>query len=87
MSENNNKDNQQKKEQQSRPPVRFGRGGPHAMMKGEKARDFKGTFKRLVQYLGKYNLLILVVLTLAGASTVFAILGPKILGSGNHPAV
>jgi ATP-binding cassette, subfamily B, multidrug efflux pump len=80
MSENNNKDNQQKKEQQSRPPVRFGRGGPHAMMKGEKARDFKGTFKRLVQYLGKYNLLILVVLTLAGASTVFAILGPKILG-------
>jgi ATP-binding cassette subfamily B protein len=80
MSENNNKDNQQKKAQQSRPPVRFGRGGPHAMMKGEKARDFKGTFKRLVEYLGKYNLLILVVLTLAGASTVFAILGPKILG-------
>ncbi|MBW6465512.1 MAG: ABC transporter ATP-binding protein/permease [Brevefilum sp.] len=80
MSENNNQDNQQKQTQQSRPPVRFGRGGPHAMMKGEKARDFKGTFKRLVQYLGKYNLLILVVLTLAAGSTVFAILGPKILG-------
>jgi ATP-binding cassette, subfamily B, multidrug efflux pump len=80
MSEDNHKDNQQKQTQQSKPTVRFGRGGPHAMMKGEKARDFKGTFKRLVQYLGKYNLLILGVLTLAGASTVFAILGPKILG-------
>jgi ATP-binding cassette, subfamily B, multidrug efflux pump len=80
MSENNNKDNQQKQAQPSRPAVRFGRGGPHAMMKGEKAHDFKGTFKRLVQYLGKYNILILGVLTLAGASTVFAILGPKILG-------
>jgi ATP-binding cassette subfamily B protein len=51
-----------------------------AMMPGEKARDFKGTFKRLVEYLGKYNLLILAVLALAAGSTVFSIIGPKILG-------
>jgi ATP-binding cassette, subfamily B, multidrug efflux pump len=80
MSENNQKDNSQSKTEQSRQPVRFSRGGPHAMMKGERAHDFKGTFKRLVQYLGKYNLLILVVLLIAAGSTVFAILGPKILG-------
>jgi ATP-binding cassette subfamily B protein len=49
-------------------------------MPGEKARDFKGTMKQLIQYLGKYNWLILVVLLLAAASTVFTILGPKILG-------
>ena len=60
--------------------MRMGRGGPMAMMRGEKARDFKGTFKQLVAYLGKYNLLILGVLVVAAASTVFTILGPKILG-------
>jgi ATP-binding cassette subfamily B protein len=56
------------------------RGGPMALMPGEKARDFKGTMKQLIQYLGKYNWLIVVVLLLAAASTVFTILGPKILG-------
>jgi len=50
------------------------------MMNGEKARDFTGTFKRLLKYLGQYNLLILGVLLLAAAATVFAILGPRILG-------
>jgi ATP-binding cassette subfamily B protein len=74
--------NEKERTQQSsgRPPIRMGRGGPHAMMRGEKARDFKGTFKRLVNYLGKYNLLILGVLVIAAASTVFTIFGPKILG-------
>ncbi len=51
-----------------------------AMMKGEKARNFKGTMKQLIGYLGKYNLIIIFVLIIAGASTVFAILGPRILG-------
>jgi ATP-binding cassette, subfamily B, multidrug efflux pump len=78
MSDNRPKDNERKEE--SRPPVRFGRGGPHALRRGEKARDFKGTFRRLVNYLGKYNWLILGVLMIAAASTVFSILGPKILG-------
>ena len=80
MSDHRPNDNEQNKKESSRPPVRFGRGGPHALRKGEKARDFKGTFQRLVQYLGKYNLLILGVLVIAAASTVFSIFGPKILG-------
>jgi ATP-binding cassette, subfamily B, multidrug efflux pump len=56
------------------------RGGPLAMMKGEKPRDFKGTLKKLIQYLGKYKISILIVMLFAIASTVFAIIGPKVLG-------
>jgi ATP-binding cassette subfamily B protein len=52
-----------------------------AMMKGEKPRDFKGTLNKLIQYLGAYKLTILIVILLAIASTVFSIIGPKILGN------
>ena len=56
-------------------------GDPMAMMrKGEKPRDFKGTLKKLVQYLGRYRLLIVFIWLLAIASTVAMIVGPKILG-------
>jgi ATP-binding cassette, subfamily B, multidrug efflux pump len=58
----------------------MGRGGPMAMMKGEKARDFKGTMAKLIKYLGAYRLAILIVMLFAAASTVFSIIGPKILG-------
>lgn len=58
----------------------MGGGGPGAMMKGEKPRDFKGTMKKLIGYLGAYRLTILIVMILASASTVFFIVGPKILG-------
>ncbi len=55
-------------------------GGPMAMMKGEKARDFKGTMAKLIKYLGAYRVSILIVMVIAVASTVFSIVGPKILG-------
>jgi ATP-binding cassette subfamily B multidrug efflux pump len=58
----------------------MGHGGPMAMMKGEKPRDFKGTMAKLIQYLGSYKLSILIVMIFAIASTVFSIVGPKILG-------
>jgi ATP-binding cassette subfamily B protein len=51
-----------------------------AMMKGEKARDFKGTMRKLIQYLGSYTIPILIVMLFAVGSTVFGIAGPKILG-------
>jgi len=72
-----------------RPPVGGGpmggrgpmAGGPMAMMrKGEKPRDFKGTLNKLIQYLGQYRPLIVIVWLLAIASTAAAIFGPKILG-------
>jgi ATP-binding cassette subfamily B multidrug efflux pump len=57
-------------------------GGPMAMMRrGEKPRDFKGTLAKLVNYLGRYRLLILFIWLLAIASTVASIFGPKILGN------
>ncbi len=58
----------------------MGRGGPMMMMKGEKPRDFKGTSRKLIKYLGAYKLSILIVWLFAIASTVAAIFGPKILG-------
>ena len=62
-------------------PKGGGPGGHMSMMKGEKARDFKGTMGKLIEYLGSYKLGILVVMGFAIASTVFTIIGPKILGS------
>ncbi len=46
----------------------------------EKAKDFKGTLKKLVAYLKQYHLAIVVVILFTIGSTVFNILGPKILG-------
>ena len=57
-------------------------GGPMAMMqRGEKPRDFKGTLNKLIQYLGQYKLLIVVICLLAIASTVATIVSPKMLGN------
>jgi ATP-binding cassette subfamily B multidrug efflux pump len=57
-------------------------GGPMVMMrKGEKPRDFKGTLNKLIQYLGRYKLLILFIWIIAIASTAAMIVGPKILGN------
>ncbi len=56
------------------------RGGPMAMMKGDKARDFRGTMKKLIGYLGEYKSAVLVVMLFAVASTAANIVGPKILG-------
>jgi ATP-binding cassette subfamily B protein len=58
----------------------LGRGGPMAMMQGEKARDFNGTMRKLIQYLGSYKISILIVMLFAVGSTIFMIVGPKILG-------
>ena len=83
MSNNHQNSNSkiEKQPPQSQPPIRLGRGGgPGAMMPGEKARNFKGTIKQLVGYLGKYNWVILLVMLLAAASTVFTIIGPKLQG-------
>ena len=56
------------------------RGGPMAMMKGDEARDFKGTMFKLIEYLGAYKIGILIVMVFAVASTIFSIAGPKLLG-------
>ena len=55
-------------------------GGPGHMMLGEKARDFSGTMARLIKYLSVYKVSIIIVMIFAIASTIFSIVGPKILG-------
>lgn len=47
----------------------------------EKAKDFKGTMKKLISYLSSYKLAILLVIVFAIGSSVFNIVGPKILGN------
>jgi len=56
-------------------------GGPGVMHGGEKAKNFTGTVKKLVQYMKKYQVLILIVFLFAAAGAVFSIIGPKILGN------
>ncbi|MCE7742411.1 MAG: ABC transporter ATP-binding protein, partial [Candidatus Heimdallarchaeota archaeon] len=56
------------------------RGPMGAMMKGDKASDFKGTMKKLIKYLGRYRMVILIAILIASASTAASIFGPKILG-------
>nr|WP_304955808.1 ABC transporter ATP-binding protein [uncultured Acetatifactor sp.] len=49
------------------------------MMPGEKAKDFKGTFAKLLAYMGRYKLALIAVMIFAAGSTVFNIIGPKVL--------
>ena len=55
-------------------------GGPKQTT--ERAKDFKGTTKKLIkQYLSKYKIGLIIVLIFAIGSTIFTIVGPKILGN------
>ena len=47
----------------------------------EKAKDFKGTIKTLVKYIGGFKAAIIFVMFCAAASTIFAVIGPKVLGN------
>ena len=60
-------------------PGPMGKGGPGAPV--DKAKDFIGTLKRLIKSLGKYRFALIFVTILAIGSTVFSIIGPKILGT------
>lgn len=65
-----------------RPMMGFGRGaGPHNIGKPiEKAKDFKGTLRRLLTYLKPHRVKFIIIFLAAVASTVFSIVGPKVMG-------
>lgn len=69
MSENNHR------------PRRGPMGGPPGARPVEKAKNFKGTLKKLLGYLSKYKFMIAIVIICAIISTIFNIVGPKILGN------
>ena len=54
-------------------------GGPMAPV--EKPKDFKGSMKKLIKYIGKYKIAVLIVMICAAGSTIFSVIGPKILGN------
>ena len=57
-------------------------GGPHGGQgAGEKAKDIKGTTKKLAKLLSKYKIAVIIVIVFAIGSTIFSIVGPKILGN------
>ena len=63
-------------------------GGPMGRMgTGEKAKDFKGTVKKLIKYLSDFRWQMLMVLVFAIGSTIFAIASPKILGGATNQIV
>ena len=67
-----------------RPPRRGpmgGHGPGHGMMPGEKAKDFKGTLKKMIAFMGRFKAALVVVLVFAIGSTVFNIIGPKVLST------
>ncbi|MGI5891916.1 MAG: ABC transporter ATP-binding protein [Bacillota bacterium] len=47
---------------------------------GQKPKDFKGTAKQLISYMSKYKISLILILVFAIISTIFFIVGPKILG-------
>lgn len=64
----------------SQRPMRGPMRGGHGMMPGEKAKDFKGSTLRLLSYMGKFKFALIGVLLFAVGSTLFHVVGPKILG-------
>lgn len=57
-------------------------GGPMGGKKSlDKVNDFKGTLKKIVKYLKEYHIALVAVFVLAIGSTIFTIVGPKILGN------
>ncbi|EGT2230563.1 TPA: ABC transporter ATP-binding protein [Clostridioides difficile] len=60
---------------------RMGRGPMgKSMGAGQKANDFKGTMRKLIAYLSKFKISIILVIVFAIGSASFSIVGPKILG-------
>ncbi|MFQ9514460.1 MAG: ABC transporter ATP-binding protein [Eubacterium sp.] len=47
---------------------------------GEKAKDFKGTFNKLLNYMGRYKIAVVAVMICAVLSAAFSIISPKVLG-------
>lgn len=50
------------------------------MAPGEKAKDFKGSFSKLLRYIGNSKIAILIVMVVAAISTIFSVIGPKVMG-------
>jgi ATP-binding cassette subfamily B multidrug efflux pump len=59
----------------------MGGRGPMMMTPGEKPTDFKATLRNLLKYVKPFRVALIITLAIAIASTVFAIVGPKLMGN------
>lgn len=83
MNAQNNHSNSQSIKNAEPPRIRPGggpRGGPGALMPGERARNFKKSMSQLIAFMGKYKWLVMGVMIIAVAANVFTIFGPRLLG-------
>lgn len=71
---------QQGGSQRPRGRMGFGPPGSHFQMQGEKPRNFKATLAKFLKYISEFKVAVTVVMILAVISTVFSIIGPKIIG-------
>ena len=55
-------------------------GPGRGMVPGEKAKNLKGALGKILRYMGKYKIAVVFVMIIAACSTVFSVLGPKVLG-------
>ena len=55
-------------------------GGRGPMGRGEKPRDFKGTIRKLLGYVGRHKVAVFFAIAFAMCSVIFNIVGPKVLG-------
>lgn len=76
MSEEMNRNNSAPRGPMGKGPM----GGGHGPGTGEKAKNFKGSIKKILAYIGRYKIAVIVVMVFAVASTVFNVLGPKVMG-------
>ncbi|NCU25473.1 ABC transporter ATP-binding protein, partial [Candidatus Nomurabacteria bacterium] len=64
-----------------RGPMGRGPMGGHAgMMPGEKPKDFKGTLRKSFRFLKPHTAKLILIMVMAASSTVFMVVGPKIMG-------
>ena len=64
-----------------------GHGPGRGMAQGEKAKNFKGSIAKLVRYLGRYWIAIVAVMIFAAVSTVFSVVGPKVMAKATNALV
>lgn len=73
--------------QAGRPAGPHGHGPGGRMAAGEKPKDFGGTMRKLLHYMGAYRVGLIAAVALAMASVLFSVVGPKVLGGATTEVI
>ena len=73
--------------QAGRPAGPHGHGPGGRMAPGEKPKDFGGTMRKLLHYMGAYRVGLIAAVALAMASVLFSVVGPKVLGGATTEVI